>query len=80
MNSFHGHDVMQMMMETDQAFSYQGLITAIEMKFGSEARFHTCSSEGMTGAQLIEFLMARGKIVETPAGLRLGGGMCGDHH
>lgn len=62
MESIHGHDVMHMIAEAGRAFSKAELITEIGAKFGESARFHTCSAEGMTAAELVDFLMARGKF------------------
>ena len=62
MESIHGHDVMHMIADAGRAFSKAELITEIGAKFGETARFHTCSAEGMTGAELVDFLMARGKF------------------
>ncbi|WP_409421847.1 YecH family metal-binding protein [Pseudaeromonas sp. ZJS20] len=61
--SIHGHEVMHMMLELGGSFSKQSLQAAIEAKFGAEARFHTCSAEGMDAAALIDFLQAKGKFV-----------------
>lgn len=60
--SIHGHDVMHMIADADHAFSKAELITEIGKKFGENARFHTCSAEGMTAAELVDFLIARGKF------------------
>lgn len=53
---------MHMIAEAGRAFSKAELITEIGVKFGESARFHTCSAEGMTAAELVDFLMARGKF------------------
>ena len=39
---------------------------AIISRFGAEERFRTCHAEGMTAAELVDFLEARGKFM--PAG------------
>ncbi|MCM2323490.1 MAG: YecH family protein [Oligoflexia bacterium] len=78
--SFHGHDVMQMMSDADRGYTRESLLAAIETRFGATARFHTCSAEGMTGAELLDFLLARGKVVEADDGLRFGGHTCGHEH
>ena len=44
------------------------LAEAIRAKFGPDARYHTCSADGMTAEQLIEFLAARGKFIGSEAG------------
>ena len=61
----HGHEVLHMM----EGHSYptrESLIEAIIHRFGPEELFYTCSAEGMTAAELVDFLEARGKFM--PAG------------
>ena len=62
MGSIHGHDVIDMIQTAGHPFSRAGLVTAIAEKFGTEARFHTCSAEDMTAEALVEFLIAKGKF------------------
>lgn len=62
----HGHDVIAMMRESTQPFTRETLVAAILARFGPDARFFTCSAEGMTADELIEFLAARQKF--QPAG------------
>lgn len=59
---------MQMMLELNRAFTCASLREAIVERFGSEARFHTCSAENMTADELIESLAQRGKFVERDSG------------
>ena len=58
----HGHDVIDMMRASTQPFTRESLVAAILERFGAEARFHTCSAEGMTANELVEFLAARQKF------------------
>ncbi len=60
----HGHDVMAMMLEAARPFSRDELVAALIERFGPSARFHTCSAQGLTAAQIVEFLDARGKFVQ----------------
>ena len=62
MESIHGHDVIDMIQTAGHPFSRVGLVTAIGEKFGDDARFHTCSAEGMTADELVDFLIAKGKF------------------
>ena len=64
----HGHEVMKMMLEADKPFDETSLEAAIIDRFGSEARFCTCSANGMTAQELIAFLAARGKFVPSGEG------------
>ncbi|MBL6976122.1 MAG: YecH family protein [Deltaproteobacteria bacterium] len=58
----HGHEVLQMMIDSQGTFNRETLEAAIIGRFGEDARFFTCSAEGMTAAQLIDFLDAKGKF------------------
>lgn len=69
MESIHGHEVLRMMLEREEGFaSAHALIAAIEGRFGAQARFHTCSAEGMDAARLVAFLTERGKFVPSGDG------------
>ncbi len=58
----HGHEVLHMM-EGNSYASKQQLIDAIIERFGNDERFYTCSAEGMTAAELVDFLAERGKFM-----------------
>ena len=66
--NIHGHEVLEMILDAKQAFTKKSLEEAIIKKFGDDARFHTCSAEGMTAHELIDFLEARGKFVPACGG------------
>lgn len=51
------------MMEGRSYSTKQQLIDAIIGHFGAAERFYTCSAEGMTAAELVDFLEARGKFM-----------------
>jgi probable metal-binding protein len=61
-NLIHGHDVLDFMIASGATFTRGSLADAIRAKFGPDARFHTCSADGMSAEELIEFLAARGKF------------------
>ncbi|EFE10481.1 YecH family metal-binding protein [Citrobacter youngae] len=63
MESIHGHEVLNMMIESGEQYSNASLEAAIAARFGEQARFHTCSAEGMTAAELVAFLAAKGKFI-----------------
>ena len=69
-SSIHGHEVMQMMIESGRAFTRAELEQIIVERYGADARFHTCSAQGMDAPALVEFLAARGKFVVSADGLR----------
>lgn len=68
MASIHGHEVLNMMLESGERYSEKSLEAAICSRFGNEARFHTCSAEDMTAAQLVAFLASRGKFIPAEEG------------
>ncbi|MBD1391335.1 YecH family protein [Neiella sp. HB171785] len=67
-DSVHGHEVMHMMLDSEQQFTRATLKQAIEQKFGPATKFHTCSASDMDADELIDFLAARGKFVESDDG------------
>ena len=67
-NKIHGHEVMQMMVESKATYSVESLKTAILNKFGAEARFYTCSAENLTADELIALLEERGKFIAQKEG------------
>ncbi len=74
----HGHEVMQMMIASDAVYTKETLRAAIVERFSEEAKFFTCSAEGMNAAELIEFLDARGKFQPVPGGFKTDAGrVCG---
>ncbi|ELO0856393.1 TPA: YecH family metal-binding protein [Citrobacter amalonaticus] len=63
MDSVHGHEVLNMMIESGENYSTASLEAAIKARFGEAARFHTCSASGMTAEELVAFLAAKGKFI-----------------
>lgn len=63
MQLIHGHEVIQMMIESGIKYTRESLKQAIHNTFGEETRFYTCSSENMTADDLIDFLAQRGKFI-----------------
>ncbi len=70
MNQIHGHEVLQMMLTSGKTYTRQSLVADIVAKFGAEARFYTCSAEGMTAEGLVEFLDSKGKLIPQDGGLQ----------
>ena len=68
MTSIHGHEVLNMMLDSDTGYSEKSLEQAIIAKFGEQARFHTCSAQGMTAMELVIFLAERGKFIPQEEG------------
>lgn len=59
----HAHEVMRLMLELDTGFSRESLGQAIKERFGADAKFHSCSQDGMGVDAVIDFLESRGKFV-----------------
>ncbi len=64
----HGHDVLDFMIASGASYTRASLVAAMQAQFGPEARYHTCSADGMDAAQLVDFLAARGKFRGTEDG------------
>ena len=59
-----------MMLASGKTYTKGTLTAAIIAKSGAAARFHTCSAENLTAAQLVEFLEARGKFIPQDGGFQ----------
>ena len=62
---------MRKMIDSGQVYTEDSLRNAINQWFGEEARFHTCSSDGMTADELIAFLAARRKFYSEDSGFKV---------
>ena len=78
-NPIHGHEVMQMMVESPEPFTRDSLKAAIDTRFGSDARFFTCSAENLTAEGLIDFLAERGKFIDREGGFSTAPGKMCNH-
>jgi probable metal-binding protein len=63
MEQIHGHEVMQIMLQSGKLYTRDSLLKDIVSKFGPDSRFHTCSAENLTPEGIIDFLEAKGKFV-----------------
>ncbi len=70
-NSVHGHEVMALMVAQAQPISKPEFFALVARTFGENARFHTCSAEGLSAEELIQFLMSKGKVSDTSEGISL---------
>ena len=68
MSSIHGHEVLQMMLASEEPWTLSSLEAAIHRRFGAEARFHTCSAENLSAAELVAFLEKKGKFIAKEEG------------
>lgn len=65
----HGHEVMNLLLTAGRPLSRDELVAAIVERFGSAARFYTCSARGLTAAGIVAFLDERSKLTEVGGGL-----------
>ena len=78
-NSIHGHEVLHLVHHASPPLTRPALEAEAARLWGADARFHTCSSEGMPLGDLLDFLMSRGKIVERNGALGVEmGEVCSD--
>jgi len=70
MEQIHGHEVIQMMLQSGKAYTRTSLLTDIVATFGPDSRFFTCSAENLTAEGIIDFLQAKGKFVPCEAGFQ----------
>ena len=70
MEQIHGHEVMQMMLESGKAYTRASLLIDIVARFGPSSRFFTCSAENLTPEGIIDFLEAKGKFLAGEEGFQ----------
>lgn len=58
----HGHDVLHLALGLGRAVTRDELVAEVLRRFGPDARFHTCSAQGMTAEGIVDFLVGRGKF------------------
>ena len=69
-NSIHGHEVMQMMIDSGKSYTKESLEQEMIEKFGSDTTFYTCSAQGMSAKELVDFLEKKGKFFGTDEGFQ----------
>ncbi len=70
MEQIHGHEVIQMMLQSGKAYTRATLLNDIVSAFGPDSRFFTCSADNLTPEGLIDFLEAKGKFVPRDDGFQ----------
>lgn len=61
-SQIHGHEVINLVCSHPEGISTASLTETVAQHFGQDARFYTCSAEGMTLGELLSFLADRNKI------------------
>jgi len=77
--SFHGHDVLNLLLKAVEPLSLEEIHEEVTQHFGAGARFHTCSSEGFDAEALIAFFLQRGKIMQIEGGFAVNGSRICQH-
>lgn len=78
-NDIHGHEVLRLVHHASPPLTRAALQAEVTRLWGTGVRFHTCSSDGMSLGELLDFLMARGKIVDRDGALAVEmGEVCDD--
>ena len=68
MKILHVHDILDLINQSSQAYAIADLKQAIVETFGLDARFSSCSVDGMRIDDAVDFLVTRGKFVPKQAG------------
>ena len=70
MQQIHGHEVIQLMLQSGKAYTRTSLRADIIARFGPDARFYTCSAENLTAEGIIDLLQNRGKFISCEQGFQ----------
>jgi probable metal-binding protein len=70
MTQIHGHDVLQMMLDSGKSYTRSSLLADIRAQFGADPQFFTCSAENLSAEGLIDFLQSKGKFVPCQDGFQ----------
>lgn len=73
MESIHGHEVIAVVFQAGRPLSRSEIVVQAGKRFGAEARYHTCSAEGLSAEELVGFLKDRGKLTGGDEALSLDG-------
>ena len=72
MQQIHGHEVMEMMINSQKAYTEASLKADIDAKFGEQARFYVCTAANMDSAELVQCLKGKGKFIPAEGGFTTG--------
>ena len=79
MEQIHGHEVMQMMLQSGKAYTRATLLADIVARFGADARFCACSADHLTPEGIIDFLQGKGKFVPRAGGFQTSSDLMCNH-
>ncbi|MCF0235789.1 MAG: YecH family protein [Bacteroidaceae bacterium] len=75
---YHAHAILDLM--EGREFTTASLIATIREEFGVDATFHTCSVEGKSAEEIVEFLQNKNKFIDTPNGFTVNTANRCSHH
>ncbi|WP_413113085.1 YecH family metal-binding protein [Thaumasiovibrio sp. DFM-14] len=62
--SVHAHAVLAMLSESDIPYTVADFTDEVVRNMGKEVVFHTCKQQDLSLAELLSFLISRGKVVQ----------------
>lgn len=62
MKDVHGHEILERLITAGGTMRLGDLRGAAFSAFGEDAQYHTCSAQGMSFDELIDFLAQRSKV------------------
>ena len=65
MNTYHAHDILNLLIESQQLYTIETLKVKIANSYGADATFYTCKLKDLTIEQLLEFFVAKNKVTIT---------------
>ena len=76
----HGHEIIELVAKYQKGIATGTLTDIVAGKFGTAARFFTCSAENMFLPELLAFLAERGKVHLCDGIVFPGGSPACEHH
>lgn len=61
----HGHEVLHLLDAARPPLTRASLAREAALRWGADARFHTCSSAAMSLDELLSLLIKKGKVFES---------------
>ncbi len=76
MESVHGHNVLNLVKDHQEALTSDALLALITDHFGTKTRYHTCSLRDLSAQELIDQFVQKGKLIDSENGIRYQGCCC----
>jgi probable metal-binding protein len=78
-NEVHIHEIMNFMIESGKTYTESSLKEEIHQRYGADVTFCSCSMQGLSAEQAIEFMAMRGKFVARDQGFFMPGANACSH-